>query len=350
MTPLNELAAELLETSASGYAAAALARWPETEPAAVPGTDRAAWKPHLVQRVLELAAAVRVEQPELFARRVTWLRRAALARGTDERDIERALRSLRAALQHELPANLKGVIAPPFDLALGAFTEPVLPEPVALDADAPLHRLALRYLAACLEGTPERAIDLVLTEIERGLAPGAAYADVLLPAQREVGHLWHVGDVSIAEEHLVSETTRDLMATIVANYAPGGTPRRTLIAASVAGNAHDLGLRAAADLFRLDGWRCLFLGANVPAAELARAADAFGADLVLLNATLDTHLKPLADAIATLRRSAPRCRILVGGRAFDGVPELAVKLGADAFAASIDAAVTTGNALVDARA
>jgi methanogenic corrinoid protein MtbC1 len=346
MSSMNHLAAELLETSAPGYAAAALAL---LQPADARAVDRAAWKTHLVQRVLELAAAVRVDQPALFARRVAWLRCAAQARGTDEREIKRALVSLQTALTQELPANLRPTIAPALDLAVGAFDEAVQPEPAALSRNDPLDKLALHYLAVCLEGKPEHAIELVLAEIERGLSPPTVYTRVLLPAQKEVGQLWHLGDMSIAEERLVSETTRELMTLIVGKHAPRTSARRTLIAASVSGNAHDLGLRAAADLFRLSGWHSLFLGANVPAAELARAADVFAADLMLLVATLDTHLKPLGEAIDTLRRSAARCKILVGGRALDGLPDLWRKLGADAYAAAIDEVVTVGNSLFDTR-
>jgi hypothetical protein len=70
MGSMNDMVAELLENSAPGYAAAALALLQAPDAQAAPGTDRAAWKNHLAQRVLELAAAVRVDQPALFARRV----------------------------------------------------------------------------------------------------------------------------------------------------------------------------------------------------------------------------------------------------------------------------------------
>ena len=59
MGSMNEIAAEMLEASAPGYAAAALALF---APPDTPGADRATWKGHLVQRVLELAAAVRVAE------------------------------------------------------------------------------------------------------------------------------------------------------------------------------------------------------------------------------------------------------------------------------------------------
>jgi len=347
MTSLNTAAADVLEASAVGYAAAAVALLHPPHGAAPPGADGGTWKLHFAQRILELAAAVRVEEPALFARRIAWLRRAAVARGAADLDLRRALLSLKAALQREVPAHLHATIAPALELAIETFDDVVTPETMGLDAGKPHDRIALRYLAACLEGNPQRATALVLQELERGLAPADAYTQVLLPAEREIGQLWHAGDVSIAEERVVSETTRDLMTLVAAKYAPVDGIDRALVAASVASNAHDIGLRAAVDLFRIAGWRCLFLGANVPAAEIARATEIFNADLVVLNVTLTTHLKPLGDAIETIRSIAPARPILVGGLAFEGVTDLWKQLGADAYAASVADGVTAGTALVE---
>jgi methanogenic corrinoid protein MtbC1 len=345
MSGLNDLAAEILETSAAGFAAAALAELRPAAAAGPPAGDSATWRTHLTQRVLELAAAVRIEQPVLFANRIEWLRRAARARGRGEAELERALVALNTSVRRELPDHLCAAVAPSLDLGLEAF-ERELPAAVrTLDGETPADRLALRYLALCLEGKPHAAIELVLGELDRGLSPAAVYSDVLIAAQKEIGELWHVGDVSIAEEHLVSETTRELMALIVAKRAPPAPTGPSLVAASVSGNAHDIGLRAVTDLFRLAGWRALFLGTNMPAEEIARAATAYAVELVVLNATLSTQLHALGDAIVTIRRLAPRCKVLVGGLAFAGLPDLWRQLGADGHAPTIEAAVPLGATL-----
>lgn len=347
MTSLNVVAAEVLEASAAGYAAAAVALLQPPHGTDTPNHDGGTWKTHFAQRILELAAAVRVDEPALFARRIAWLRRAAVARGAADLDLRRALLSLKEALQREVPANLQPTISPALELAIETFDGAIAPEAMALDAGKPHDRIALRYLAACLEGNPQRATALVLQELDRGLSPTDAYAHVLLAAEREIGQLWHVGDVSIAEERVVSETTRDLMTLIAAKCAPAQATGHALVAAAVASNAHDIGLRAAIDLFRIAGWRCLFLGASIPAAEIARAADIFAADLVVLNATLTTQLKALGEAIDTIRSIAPTRPILVGGLAFEGVPDLWKQLGADGYAATVTDGVAAGTALVE---
>ncbi|MGD8339851.1 MAG: cobalamin-dependent protein [Gammaproteobacteria bacterium] len=346
MTETNPLAAEILETSAAGYASAANIVLQSRQQRTPEGLDSAEWKTHLKQRILELATAVRVNEPGLFARRVNWLRRAVRARGAEESDLRAALESIRTALDQELPDNLRGAIAAPMSLALAAFESEVEPEAAALDTSTADGRLGLEYLAACLEARTEEAIASIVDAIGDDLSPAEAYANVLLPAQREIGQLWHLGDVSISEERLVTETTRTAMTLIVNQFAPPIEKGHTVLAASVAGNAHDIGLRALSHLFRLAGWKTIFLGANVPSNEIAHAAQAFEADLLLLSATLTTQISTLGDAISRIREVAGETRILIGGLALEDTPELWSQLGADAYAPDVRSAVEVGEKLL----
>jgi MerR family transcriptional regulator, light-induced transcriptional regulator len=348
MTDLNPLTAGILEASASGYAAAAAValrrRVPQSSVAAdvALSSDQRAW---FVQRILELAAAVRVQAPELFARRIAWLRGALLARGADDAELRDALLSLRDALEAELPQNVTDTATTTIDLALETMTRPPEPEASTLDPGDAAGRLALRYLEACLAAEPERAVDIVL----RGLGnfpPKRLLTRVLAPAEREIGRLWHRGDVTVAEERLVSETTRQLLTIISYRCAAPARIGRTVLAASVSGNIHDLGLKIASDLFRLAGWRSIFLGATMPADQLARAVPMFDANLVILSATLATQLGDAAQAIEAIRHSSDTAKILVGGSAFDDAPDAWRRIKADAYAPTLEDAVATGSALV----
>ena len=179
---------------------------------------------------------------------------------------------------------------------------------------------------------------MVTGEARRELGAAGAYLDVLLPAQAEVGRLWHAGEITVAEEHLVSETT--LQATVLLSAEPASKQvDKTVLTAAVEGNAHDIGIRAVADFFRMAGWRSIALGANVPAAEIARAAQTFGTDIVALSTTLTTQLEPLQETIALLRQAVPGVKIIVGGHVFDSSPDLWRDIGADAYTKRPDEAV-----------
>lgn len=347
MTDSNSLAAELLEASAAGFASAASTALQAT-PDLGAGFSLASleWKAHLKQRLLELATAVRLNRPDLFARRIQWLRKAVAARGGDEREMRAALESLRLALDQELPEQLKSAVTPPIELALSAFESDIETESHSLDAATPSGKLGLRYLEACLEARTDDAVRLILNALDDGLTPQAMHTEVLLPTQREIGQLWHLGEVSVSEERLVSETTREVMTLIVNRLAPIADSNRVVIAASVAGNAHDIGLRAVANLFRLAGWRVIFLGADMPIAEIAPAAQYFDARLVVLSATLTTQIGALAESIGLIKQVESAPPVLVGGLALEDSNDLWRELGADAYAPDAASAVAIGTKLI----
>ena len=82
-------------------------------------------------------------------------------------------------------------------------------------------RLRTRVMA----GRADERIGVLHAAVEHGLEPTVVYAEVLVAAQKEIGELWHVGDINIAEERLVSEATRDLMTRLSATLT-----RRSLVA------------------------------------------------------------------------------------------------------------------------
>src|SRR5690606_1282300 len=125
------------------------------------------------------------------------------------------------------------------ELALASLEQPVEDEAARLDPSTPAGRLALRYLEACLAGERERAVDLVLGALGVKLSATEIYVDVLAPAQQEIGRLWHTGDATVVEERLVSETTRELLPLLAERARPRARNGHTVLAASVAGNAHD---------------------------------------------------------------------------------------------------------------
>jgi methanogenic corrinoid protein MtbC1 len=199
-----------------------------------------------------------------------------------------------------------------------------------------------------LDGNSSLATNAIFSAIDGGMTPQDVYCRVLMPAQKEIGQLWHQGDVSVGEERLVSETTRRVMAQIAARFTPREATGTTMLAASVAGNAHDIGLRAVTDLFALAGWRCLYLGANVPAQDVARLVASHDARLVVLAATLETQLNAMAETIAEIKRAAPQCKVLAGGLDFGDAGAVLRKIDADAHCARIEEAVAIGEALVGA--
>jgi methanogenic corrinoid protein MtbC1 len=233
--------------------------------------------------------------------------------------------------------------------------------PTRLAQETSTDQLALRYVDLVLAGDRQGAIGVIAEAFEAGSDAVDLYEQVLEPAQREIGNLWHAGEIGVAQEHFSTSTTQRAMVvlaqraqTALRQSAPASpeseAPVRTVVAAASAGNAHDMALRILTDIFELSGWRSVLLGPDVPATELVAGVELYESDLVLLSATLSVHLPAVRDTIGLLRdtqreRPSREVKVIVGGRAFDAADDLWSKVGADGFATSARQALDLADVL-----
>ena len=160
--------------------------------------------------------------------------------------------------------------------------------------------------------------------------------------------MWLTGEINVAEEHFASQTTKTVMGQLLSRAQPRPPNGKTVLAAAVAGNQHDIGLCAVADFFEMAGWRTIQLGADVPIGDLVQAVECFDVDLLALSASLNVQLETVKSTIRAVR-SGPRggeVKILVGGLAFADGGSLATEMGADGCASDPDEAVRLGCQLV----
>jgi methanogenic corrinoid protein MtbC1 len=359
----REFAATILMRGSRAIAAESASQLLDSLPRAAAGFGPdpfVTWQGWLAARVEELSAAVGLNRPGLFVEQTHWACSALIARGIDVDVFRAGLECLRKVVEEESPERARMVVLEPIALALAAFPRETVPEPPLaaspsdsaaashLTTDDPYGKLASEYLLAVLEGDNRRARQMVLDAAGEGVPIRDLYLRVLCPAQAEVGRLWLKNELTIADEHQCSATTRRVMGQLVqlAKVAPSNG--KTVATAAVAGNRHEIGQQAVADFFEIDGWRSLHLGADVPASALLEVLESTSIDLLALSAALAVHLPILRDTIADIRASgrSSGLKIIVGGGAFRTSPDLAVELGADAYCADAEQAVVIGRRLV----
>jgi len=143
--------------------------------------------------------------------------------------------------------------------------------------------------------------------------PGALH-EVVFPALRRLGIDWETAGVPAATEHLATELVRrELLSAVNALPSPASDAPRVLLACPE-DERHDLGLAALALSLRQHGLRTLYLGADVPTADLLEAIAATQPDAVCLSATSGVGLASMVRASRTLV-SARRVRLFIGGPA-----------------------------------
>jgi DNA-binding transcriptional MerR regulator len=107
---------------------------------------------------------------------------------------------------------------------------------------------------------------------------------VILPLLRELGDRWESGTLSPAQEHLVSAIIRSALGGLLRSIgARDGAPR--VIFATPAGERHELCLLCAAVLTAAAGYSVLYLGPDLPAADIAHAAKTTAAGSIVLAVT-----------------------------------------------------------------
>jgi len=190
--------------------------------------------------------------------------------------------------------------------------------------------LRQRYVDALVAGdlaSAERLIEDSGTDVR------TLYLEVLQPALYEIGRRWEEAEISVAQEHLATATTQSLMARLAERF-DGDAPRRgrRVLVACAEGELHSIGVRMVADFLDADGWDVLFVGALSPPTAVAELAAAQGVDVVALSAALAQRVPEIVRAVDALRALEKAPVIAVGGQAFGGDTDVAIRTGADIYA------------------
>lgn len=172
------------------------------------------------------------------------------------------------------------------------------------------------------------------------------YEGVLAPAARELLCTRRNRPLCVWEEHVRTSILRTVLECC---YPELVKARNALVAHRTKGSGiivcpteeyHELGARMAADLFTLQGFDVVFVGANTPQQDILDAVDITRPVFVGVSVTSSYNLIPARRVIQQLARlradTRADCTIIAGGQAFLKDPTLATSLGADVLAQSYD--------------
>lgn len=184
----------------------------------------------------------------------------------------------------------------------------------------PPHLDRLRSEALAAARTLDRArLERVLDSAAGALAPLDLVDRLLLPVLRDLGEAWHRGDISVAAEHFASSMVRSRLVRIVERM-PRWPGMPTMVCACPAGELHEGALLAFAAHAAAAGWEIVYLGADVPDADILQVAVETGARGVALSLTLETSAERLDQIIDVVKKHRARgftARVVLGGRGLE---------------------------------
>lgn len=294
-----------------------------------------------------LASSLWSDERALYEDYVLWVERLFENIGLPKEWLTGSLEEVGRALEGMLePASAEEAVSI-IEAALSSTSKPKEPLVSFIHADSGLGSLAQRYLQAVLGGDRDAAMRAVIDEVESGVNVRDIYTYVLAPAQLELGRLWQLNRITVAQEHYSTAVTQTVMARLYPHVFSDQPGDKVLVAACVGRELHEVGVRMIADFFEMSGWNTHYLGANTPTSSLVESLVQNNADVLALSATMSFRVPEVADTISSIRDN-PRTqdvKILVGGYPFNLVEDLWSTVGADAYASSAEAAIKVGDSL-----
>jgi methanogenic corrinoid protein MtbC1 len=136
---------------------------------------------------------------------------------------------------------------------------------------------------------------------------------VAAPFCRLIGEEWHAGRLTVAREHMAtSALNRTLTAALTGPASPDAP---LVVIGTLAGERHEIGAMLAAAIATVRGWRVLYLGADLPAVEIAGVARSSDADAVAISAVYMSDRTSLLAQFRALRADLPPGITLFAGGA-----------------------------------
>jgi len=151
---------------------------------------------------------------------------------------------------------------------------------------------------------------------------------VVAPLTQRIGELWIEGSITVAHEHLATSVLRTFLMNAARPFGERQHSPR-LVVATPAGQIHELGaLLVGAVATHLD-WQITYLGASLPAPEIAGAARQSRARVVALSIVYPEDDARLESELTLLRELLPTdVAILTGGRAMPAYQDAIQKIAA----------------------
>ena len=197
------------------------------------------------------------------------------------------------------------------------------------------------FMTLLLQGDTQGCLGIVDKSILTAEDLKYFYLHVIWPALYSIGHLWEANHISVAEEHVATAIVGRVMASLYPRFALFDITKGKAIVSAGPNEFHEVGARMVADFMEMDGWDVTYLGANTPADVLLDTLKQNKPFVVALSVATVFNLESALQLIRMIKNDPETTgiKVMVGGLAFYGMPQLWQTIGADGYAADAEVAL-----------
>ncbi len=186
------------------------------------------------------------------------------------------------------------------------------------------------FVEACLEAVDNLDGHLLEQEIQRAavaLGRQRLVDELLTPLIAAVGLGYEEGTLRPMHEHLLCSVVTGFARDFRAAFPPSPSAP-SLVVSTPAHQHHELGAILAANVACSEGWNVTYLGANLPAEEIAAAARIRDSAALALSIVFPPDDPQLGAELRRLRQSLSGLPIMVGGQAVGGYESVLAEIDA----------------------
>ena len=179
----------------------------------------------------------------------------------------------------------------------------------------PTTGLIVDGLLAAAEDFDIETCDCLFADAVVNLDPLVLIRDVVSPVLREAGNRWHRGEMSVVQEHMLSGVVRRQLSYSLDRHMQGANGPSVLFT-TLSGERHEMGGLMGAVLAASRGFRCIYLGPDLPAAEIGRFCVRRPVDALALSLVTQPDVNDASGQLLVLRQTVPAAtEIWVAGQA-----------------------------------
>jgi len=193
-----------------------------------------------------------------------------------------------------------------------------------------------RYLAAQLSGDAALALRQLNDLMDAGHPPAEIRSRVVQQAQHEIGRLWQLDRITVAQEHAATAIGQVALSHLFGRSQFSARLGVPVVVACVSGELHDFPARIVADALEIAGFDVTFLGADVAEASLLERLAANRPRVLALSVTMVFNRESLRRTVQAVRDAFPRLAIAVGGSGIRDCADPAGEFGADVYIRSAE--------------
>lgn len=175
------------------------------------------------------------------------------------------------------------------------------------------------FLQSLINGSEEAAANVFITAHLKGKPLTEIIDQEVCPAMREIGEMWHRGEIGIAQEHLATRTVTSALYKLRNALPIPEMANRLAICCAMDGDLHELPTFMSQMALENEGWEVINFGAAMPLYSLVDEITRHSPNLVCISAAVINELERLSRDYKDFREKAVSLEIpvLLGGKFFE---------------------------------